>query len=121
MTAYNAMLSVDRRGSRLLVTNAYGHDLLKARLPLYSEHPRALLTLLEGVALYAGAALCVATSVAADVKAGPWCGPLGDGLYPLDSALVRFELVEGNAPRRRLRGMGRFHDVRQLRLSLPAG
>jgi hypothetical protein len=121
MTAYSAMLSVDKRGSRVLVTDTYGHDLLKARLPLYSEHPRALLTLLEGVALYAGAALCVATSVAADVKAGPWCGPLGDGLYPLDSALVRFELVEGNVPRRRLRGMGRFHDVRQLRLSLPAG
>jgi hypothetical protein len=121
MTAYNAMLSVDRRGTRLLVTDAFGHDLVKARLPLYSEHPRALLTLLEGLALYAGAGLCVATSVAAEVEGGPWCGPFGDRLYPLDSALVRFELVQSNAPRRRLRGMGRFHDVRQLRLLLPAG
>jgi hypothetical protein len=78
MTAYNAMLSVDRRGSRLLVTDAFGHDLVKARLPLYSEHPRALLTLLEGLALYAGAAYLSLTmariwSPARRRRAFPWC------------------------------------------------
>lgn len=116
MPPFNAMLSVDKRGARLLVTDAFGHDIVKARLPLPSDHPRALLTLLEGLALYAGNRLCVATSVAADADPMRSCGPLGQGLYPLDSALVRFEFIE-LAPRpRRLRGMGSFHDVRQLRL-----
>jgi hypothetical protein len=110
------MLRVDKRGTRLLVTDSLGHDLVKARLPLHSDHPRALLTLLEGLALYAGARLCVATFVSAELKAMPWCDLFAEGFYPLDSALVRFEFVEVADRRRQLRGMGRFHEVRQLRL-----
>jgi hypothetical protein len=62
------MPSVDRRGSRLLVTDALGHDLVKARLPLPTGYPRALLALLEGLAPYFGAVLCTVTSAATDIK-----------------------------------------------------
>lgn len=116
MQPLNAILRVDSSGARILVTDGYGHDLVKARLPLHSEHPRAILTLLEGLALYCGHRLYVAVSVAADVTKMPWSDPLGEQLYPLDSALVRFELIELATRPRRLRGMGRFHKLRRLRL-----
>ena len=116
MPTFNAMLVVDSKGTRLLVTDTFGHDLLKARLPLHPDHPRALLTLLEGLSLYAGNRLCVATSVAADVRAMPWNSALGERLYPLDSALVSFQFIELAARPRRIRGMGRFHDLRRLSL-----
>jgi hypothetical protein len=116
MPPLNATVRVDSIGTRLLVTDWFGHDLVKARLPRHSEHPRALLTLLEGLALYFGNRLCVAVSVAADVTKMPWGSPLGEKLYPLDSALVRFEFIELAARPRRLRGMGRFHELRRLNL-----
>ena len=68
MTAYNATLSVDRRGSRRLVTDAFGHDLVEARLSLPSGYPRAFLTLLEGLAPYFGTAPCFAPSAATDIE-----------------------------------------------------
>lgn len=114
MPTWNAMLQVDSARTRLLITDALGHDLLKARLPIHSDHPRALLTLLEGLALYCGKRICVATSVAVDQKTLPWCDPLGQGIYALDSALVHFEFVELSVRPRRLRGMGRFHQMRRL-------
>jgi hypothetical protein len=108
------MLNVNSTSTRLLITDCFGHDLLKARLPIHSDHPRALLTLLEGAAMYSGKRICVATSVAADQKILPWCDPLGEGLYSLDSALVFFEFIQLAARPRRLRGMGRFHEMRRL-------
>jgi hypothetical protein len=114
MPTWNAMLNVNSTSTRLLITDYFGHDLLKARLPIHSDHPRALLTLLEGAAMYSGKRICVATSVAADQKILPWCDPLGEGLYSLDSALVLFEFIQLAARPRRLRGMGRFHEMRRL-------
>lgn len=114
MPTWNAMLNVNSTDTRLLITDCFGHDLLKARLPIHSDHPRALLTLLEGVAMYSGKRICVATSVAADQKILPWYDPLGQGFYSLDSALVRFEFIELTARPRRLRGMGSFRQMRQL-------
>lgn len=116
MPSLNVILRVDNTATRLLVTDGLGHDVIKAHLPLHSEHPRALLTLLEGLALYYGNRLCVVVSAAADVTKMPWSDPLGERLYPLDSALVRFELIELATRPRRLRGMGRFHKLRRLRL-----
>jgi len=43
---------------KLLVTSPEGDDLVKARLPLRPPHPRALLTMLEGIALFSGEPLC---------------------------------------------------------------
>jgi hypothetical protein len=42
---------------KLLVTSPEGDDLIKARLPIRPPHPRALLTLLEGIALFSGSTL----------------------------------------------------------------
>jgi hypothetical protein len=39
---------------QLLVTNPGGDEVLKAVLPVWPQHPRALLTLLEGVAMWVG-------------------------------------------------------------------
>jgi hypothetical protein len=39
---------------KLLVTSPRGDHQIKAPLPLRPPHPRALLTLLEGVALFSG-------------------------------------------------------------------
>jgi hypothetical protein len=114
MPTWNAMLNVNSASTRLLITDCFGHDLLKARLPIHSDHPRALLTLLEGAAMYSGRRICVATSVAADQKTLPWCDPLGEGIYALDSALVRFEFIELAVRPRRLKGMGSFREMRRL-------
>lgn len=107
------------RGSSVLVLGlGYQEEpVLKARLPLYPEHPRAAITLLEGLALWAGRRLPVAVGVSASsagsiealLPQGPaWCSPL-------------VELVWVDWPRRRSRtprldGLGDFRDLRQLRL-----
>jgi hypothetical protein len=91
--------------------------LLKAKLPLRSEHPRAAITVLEGLALWSGHKLPVVIGVDAKctgwigdlLPEGPaWCSPLVD-LHPVDW------------PRRRRRGprldgVGDFRNVHQLRL-----
>lgn len=97
---------------QLLVTDM-GDDVLKTRLSTNPAHPRALLTLLEGLALWQGAPLCVAVSV--DEHAGACFEQTfyGDGLFGPESPLVRFEHRLDNRRPRRLRGLG---DFRQLRL-----
>ena len=49
---------------KLLVTDPLGEDLIKARLPRRPPHPRALVTLLEGVAMWSGEPLGVVISAA---------------------------------------------------------
>jgi hypothetical protein len=51
MALWPTMLRIGGKELKLLVTSPEGDDLLKARLPVRPPHPRALLTLLEGVAL----------------------------------------------------------------------
>lgn len=109
MSTWNARLRLDSRDrSRILVTGTDG-DLLKARLPL-PEHPRALLTLLEGLALWSGMTLDAA------ISAGDrWDPSHADTLFGtgrLDSALVRFRPTEPRG-RHRIAGLG---DFRQLYL-----
>lgn len=89
---------------------------LKARLSSHPEHPRAMITLLEGLALWAGHRLPVAVAVGARstgliealLPEGPaWCSPL-------------VELVPVDWPRRgrvrRLDGLGDFRELHQLHL-----
>lgn len=102
------------RNTKFLVTDPDGHELVKAALPPIPQHPRALLTLVEGLALWAGYPLTAVISV------GPtWPRHFDEALFgtplvPSDSALVRFEVVAPARRRRRtLRGVG---DFRQLRL-----
>jgi len=103
---------------KLLVTSPEGDDLIKARLPIRPPHPRALLTLLEGIALFSGEPLYAVISAGEDRDAWlgsePWC----EDLWPAESPLVRFDFaIPPPRARRRLRGVGDFRDVRQqLRL-----
>ena len=98
MTKWTTHVDVMRETIRLRVRDAMGNELLKADLPRSPEHPRAVLTLLEGLALWAGEALCVATSV--NSSAGP-SRDVWDG-WPFASALVRFEFAPPPGRVRRL-------------------
>lgn len=99
--------------TKLLMTDADGHELLKAALPSTPNHPRALLTLLEGLALWGGQPLTAAISVGPALPRHVDAALFGADLMPCDSALVRYEMVEIHRRRRTLSGVG---DFRQLRL-----
>jgi hypothetical protein len=95
---------------------------LKARLSSSPDHPRAMITLLEGLALWAGQRLPVvvgvsaysAGSIDALLPQGPaWCSPLVE--------LVAVDWPPRRARMRRLDGLGDFRDLRQLRLPGIAG
>jgi hypothetical protein len=88
-------------------------DLLKARLPGRPPHPRALLTLLEGLALWSGHPMCTVISAACDAAPTPDSILFGDELWPGESPLVRFEVAIPGC-RKRLPGLGDFRAVRQL-------
>jgi len=60
-----------------LVVTDLERDLLRASLPMPQSHPRALVTVLEGLALWQGAVL--RTAVYADERAD-WSGLFGLGL-----------------------------------------
>lgn len=103
---------------KLLVTSSDGNDLLKARLPLRPPHPRALLTLLEGVALFSGDPISAVISASAGHDT--WLGSemWGQDLWPTESPLVRFDFaIPRPARHHRIQGVGDFREVRrQLRL-----
>jgi hypothetical protein len=113
MEPWKALLQVTPRTTRLLVTDNERNELLKAVLPPFPQHPRALLTCLEGLALWSGQQLHTAIFAGAPVDPRSGGALFGDGLLPVDSALVRFDYLA--APRRRhtIAGVG---DFRQLRL-----
>ena len=111
MRDWKPALRVSRGQVLLLVTSETG-DLLKARLPLSPCHPRALLTLLEGLALWSGQPLTVAVSVA-DGSAWVGSGLFGDDITPAESQLVRFHLGRRGCRVQRLRGVGDFRSLRR--------
>jgi hypothetical protein len=101
------------RETKLLVTEL-GNDLLKARLDPHPRHPRALMTLCEGLALWHGSPLRVAVSAADDAMdcfERIFYG--GDLVEPI-SALV---LLEAHLRRERRHGLG-LGDFRAMRLRL---
>lgn len=97
--------------------------ILKARLPEAPQHPRALESLAEGVALWYGRPLYGALGVAAEdaLCVSPRWHATVDGLTR--TPLVTIDLVIGppRPPRAggALAGLGDFGDVRQLRLWEP--
>lgn len=99
-------------GVQALVTDQ-GDDVLKARLSSYPGHPRALVTLMEGLALWCGTALCVAVCVDDDAQDCFERVFYGDGFLGPESPLVDFEHHHREERPYRLRGVG---DFRQLRL-----
>jgi hypothetical protein len=118
MAVWPTTLRIGARELKLLVTSPDGDDLMKARLPIRPPHPRAMLTLLEGVALWSGEPLYVVISAGehrdAWLGSEEWC----EDLWPAESPLVRFDFAIPPARvRRPIRGVGDFRDVRrQLRL-----
>jgi hypothetical protein len=104
-------LHVTPNQARLLLTAADG-DLLKARLSATPHHPRALLTLLEGLSLWSGHPLCVALSVDDSCPRWPGAQLFGDDLWPSESQLVRFDIVRRDRRTSRLSGLGDFRTVR---------
>ncbi len=114
MERWKTMVEPTPRAVRLLMTDPETNEVLKAVLPPYPRHPRALLSLLEALALWVGQPLTAVMCVGP--KVGLRCGEalFGDGLLPIDSVLVQFDLQLPTRRRRRtIPGVG---DFRQLRL-----
>ena len=112
MDTWRITLSLTPRSARLLVTDQEGDERLKARLPIHPEHPRALTTLCEGLALWSGTPLRVALVVADRSGRTDACALFGPDLWPPESALVRFDFRGPPARRRTIAGVGDFRQVR---------
>lgn len=115
MRPWKGVVRATSREVKVLVFEPQQGDLLKARLPLRAQHPRALLTLLEGVALWRGQPLRVVVSAASADDGRPfWCdsGLFGDELWPGESQLVRYEVGGRDSRPRRLVGLGDFRPLR---------
>lgn len=119
MDSYKVILSPTTKWTRVLMTHG-PDELLRAILPPPSQvrHERAAATLLEGLSLWFDTTLPVALSV--DAREASFClgltGALGIGVR---SVFYQVEIVERGRRRRRgarIRGVGDFADLRQLRL-----
>jgi hypothetical protein len=113
MHPFRCTLRVTQHDLKLLVTCPEQGDVLKARLDSRPCHPRALLTLLEGLSLWGGHPLCVALRVAAPCRPWPDSTLFGDELWPAESPLVRFEVVHRDRRQLRLPGVGDFRALRK--------
>jgi hypothetical protein len=115
MKPWKGLVRATPREVKVLVVDPQQGDLLKARLPPVTQHPRALLTLLEGVALWRGQPLRVVVSATSADDGRPcWCGSglFGDELWPAESQLVHYEVGGRDLRRRRLAGLGDFRSLR---------
>lgn len=102
--------------TRVLATAGPRETVLKARLSATAQHPRALPTLLEALAMWEG--MPVRAAVVADGQDGSSITRLRlDGFEDFGGApLYKLEFVRGHKRhhRDRLDEMGPFHDLRQL-------
>lgn len=112
MRDWKTVLTVTSSDALLLVTSE-ASDLIKAKLPLTPNHPRALLTLLEGLALWSGAPLRVVVSVGESSREWVGSGLFGDELFPAESQLVQFHIEHRGHRARRLRGVADFRAARR--------
>jgi hypothetical protein len=109
---WHCTLQVTPTAAMLLVRDN-NRDLLKARFEPHCSHPRALLTLLEGLSLWQGKPLRVALSVADECLVGPSSTLFGDELWPSESQLVQFDIVHRARPKH-LGRVGDFQSIRRL-------
>jgi hypothetical protein len=111
MSKWKCVIRLGPEHLRMLVSEPPGSDVLKARLASSPRHPRALLTLLEGLALWNGRPLT--TVVSAERSCAGWLTGtvFGDELWPGESPLVRFEGAARGC-RGVLRGLGDFRTLR---------
>jgi hypothetical protein len=114
MALWPTTLRIGGKELKLLVMSPQGDDLLKARLPVRPPHPRALLTLLEGVALWSGEPVLAVISAGAHREDWLASEEWGDELWPTESQLVHFDYATPpSRARRTLVGVGDFRDVRR--------
>ena len=110
---WKVLLEITPTAVRLLVTSQRG-DIVKAQLPVYSDHCRALTLMLEGLALWCGSPLSVVIFAQHPVDLSFGMGPFG-GDWPEDSALVHFEFVGADkAAGARIAGVGDFRMLRRM-------
>jgi len=114
MEPWKTTLTVSRTSVKILATDPRGNECLKARLPL-PNHPRALTTLCEGLALWGHAPLHVVIAAGSTLDRSEFSALFGENFWLPDSALVHFDLALPVVRRRTLPGLG---DFRQLRLLL---
>ena len=112
MYDWTTRLHLSPFSARLLVTDPTWGDRMKAVLPPRPHHPRALLTLLEGLALWHGQPLTAA------ISAGPSGSPTFARDFcvadmPMDSALVRLVALDNDRRQQRLFGLGDFRALRR--------
>lgn len=114
MQPWTTRLLLEHHHLKILIDGPEG-DLLKARLPMSPHHPRALLTVLEGLAFWSGAPLSAAMCVPSRWDPSRAAALFGSDFAPVESALVRFTFPDPprRRRRRRLAGVG---DFRQLYL-----
>jgi len=109
---WKTTLEITPRAVRLLVTEPAG-DVLKAEFRAYPDHTRALMFLLEGLALYSGHPLSVAIIAETPVSHSLGLGRFGAEDWPETSALIDFVFVEtARGERHRLSGVGDFTQLR---------
>ncbi len=115
MKQWKAGLEVLPDAVQLVMTGPGGDDVVKAELPGYPDHPRALLTVLEGLALWCGEPLDVAIFAVNGVSHSLGLGPFSDSdAWPVESALVHFEFVVPRRRGRQIHGLGDFDRLRRL-------
>jgi hypothetical protein len=112
LRSWRCTLRVTQHQTTLLLSGPDG-DLLKARLDTRPCHPRALLTLLEGLSLWSGERLCVALTADEHCRSLLPSTLFGDELWPGESGLVRFEIAERVRRPVRLGGLGDFRAERR--------
>jgi hypothetical protein len=111
--SWKCTLRVTQHQTKLLLSAPEGH-LLRAQLDTQPCHPRALLTLLEGLSLWGGETLRVALCVDDGCRASHGSMLFGDELWPGESPLVRYDIVHPVRRRARLAGLGSSRAPRRV-------
>lgn len=118
-TRPTAILKTSTRWTRVLV-HLDGDDVLKAILspPSATPHPRALVTLLEAIALWYRAPVRVVVS-AAELASWSSHGLVDELWASVDSVHYTVEVRHPDEDRRRrIEGLGSFRDLRQLAIGV---
>lgn len=112
--SWTCALRATPRATRLLVTGEQG-DIVTAHFEPPPAHPRALLTLLEGLSLWRGQPpLPIAVSVDDACRSSLGSTLFSDELWPGESPLVRFELALPARRQVRLAGLGNYRRERGI-------
>lgn len=113
-----AILKTSERSTRMLIRLG-DDDVMKAILPPppSSPHPRAMATLLEGIALWHQAPVRVVLA-AADLDAWYKHGLVDDTWATVDAVHYTVEVRYPDEVRQRIEGLGSFRDLRQLALGV---